>query len=71
MPLLPISTRAYAAPARRPPNARLDCSKIEGIYGLSLPTWERGVEQCVARLAAEASADTRRHGRVAELAGVE
>jgi dTDP-4-dehydrorhamnose reductase len=70
-PLLPISTDLYATPGRRPPNARLDCSKLARVYGLRLPTWERGLEQCMARLAAESATETRQTDRVLDLAGVE
>jgi dTDP-4-dehydrorhamnose reductase len=71
VPLLPIATEAYPTPARRPPNSRLDCAKLARVYGLRLPTWERGLEQCIARLAAEAAAEERRNSRAFHLAGVE
>lgn len=46
----PVGTAAYPTPARRPANSRLDCSKLERTFGITLPRWEAGVHACVARL---------------------
>lgn len=40
-----IPTSAYPTPARRPLNSRLDCRKLHGTFGLTLPGWQSGVER--------------------------
>jgi dTDP-4-dehydrorhamnose reductase len=50
VPIVPITTADYPTPARRPPNSRLDCSKLERTFGVRLPPWQRGVEECIAQL---------------------
>jgi hypothetical protein len=47
----PITTRECARPARRPANSRLDCSKLERTFGIRLPPWQQGVEECIDELA--------------------
>ncbi|RYD85629.1 MAG: dTDP-4-dehydrorhamnose reductase [Verrucomicrobiaceae bacterium] len=46
----PIPTSAYPALARRPANSVMDCSLIADAYGLKLPDWRQGVEECVAAI---------------------
>lgn len=43
----PIPTSAYPTPAKRPANSVLDCTRIAKAYGLVLPDWKQGVEECV------------------------
>ena len=43
----PIPTSAYPTPAKRPANSVLDCTKIADAYGLVMPNWRQGVEECV------------------------
>lgn len=43
----PIPTSAYPTPAKRPANSVLDCTLINTAYGLVLPDWKRGVEECL------------------------
>lgn len=43
----PISTSAYPTPVTRPPNSVLDCTRIAEAYGLVMPHWKQGVEECV------------------------
>lgn len=45
-----IATRDYPTPARRPANSRLDNSKLQAVYRLSLPNWRESASNCVARL---------------------
>jgi dTDP-4-dehydrorhamnose reductase len=45
-----IATAAYPTPARRPVSSRLDCSKLERVFGIGLPAWTQGTRDCVARL---------------------
>jgi dTDP-4-dehydrorhamnose reductase len=51
-----IATSAFPTPARRPANSRLNCDKLRQTFGLELPDWRLGVEDCVARLVASARA---------------
>lgn len=45
-----IGTADYPTPARRPANSRLDTSKLAAAFGVTLPPWQQGVAECVARL---------------------
>ncbi len=47
-----INTEDYPLPAPRPKNSRLDCTRLRVRYGLELPQWARGVDLCIAELAA-------------------
>jgi dTDP-4-dehydrorhamnose reductase len=38
-----IMTEAYPLPAARPRNSRLDCTRLESVFGLNLPRWQTGV----------------------------
>lgn len=51
--LEPISSAEYATRAERSPNATLDCSKLERTFGVKLPSWQTGVNECVERLLAQ------------------
>ncbi|MGO8912635.1 MAG: dTDP-4-dehydrorhamnose reductase [Bradyrhizobium sp.] len=51
-----IATSAYPTPARRPANSRLNCDRLRLTFGLELPDWRLGVEDCVARLEASVRA---------------
>lgn len=48
--LEPISTAEYPTPAQRPANSRLDLSKIEQTFGLTMPHWHSQLEQTFAEL---------------------
>lgn len=47
----PIPATDYPLPAVRPANSRLDTSKLQQTFGLSLPSWEDEVHQTIASLA--------------------
>jgi dTDP-4-dehydrorhamnose reductase len=49
-PVHPVGTTDYLTRAKRPLNSRLDCSKLERMFGLALPRWESGVRNCVERI---------------------
>jgi len=49
----PITTEEYPTPARRPANSRLDCDKLQRVFGVSLPAWQDSLRLCVERLLAE------------------
>jgi dTDP-4-dehydrorhamnose reductase len=51
VPVIPITTREYPTPARRPANSCLDCGKLQRVFGLRLPPWQQGVDDCIAELA--------------------
>ncbi|WP_418137509.1 dTDP-4-dehydrorhamnose reductase [Agrobacterium sp. El2ro-1b] len=46
-----ITTAQYTTPARRPANSRLDCSKLEEVYGIKLPSWQQSTRAVVTALA--------------------
>jgi dTDP-4-dehydrorhamnose reductase len=46
-----LRTIVRLAPAERPANSRLDCSKLARTFGTRLPPWQQGVRECVTRLA--------------------
>ena len=52
----PVSTSAYPTPARRPYNSRLDTSKFQQTFDLTLPSWDVGVKRMLAELFAAAKA---------------
>ena len=53
--VVPVSTREYGSPARRPLNSRLNTDKFTGAFGLSLPCWQQGVDAAVDTLCQRAS----------------
>jgi dTDP-4-dehydrorhamnose reductase len=48
----PLTTSEYPTAARRPANSRLDVAKIETALARRFPSWEDGVREAVAALAA-------------------
>jgi dTDP-4-dehydrorhamnose reductase len=50
-----IATADFPTAARRPANSRLNCDKLCRLFGLVLPDWRVGVQDCVARLSAAAA----------------
>jgi len=49
--VLPIPSSAWPVKARRPANSRLDTTKLQTTFGITLPPWQDGVRACVADLA--------------------
>ncbi len=45
-----IPTQNYPTPAQRPLNSRLDCSRLNDIYGLPQPDWKTGLSHVLAEL---------------------
>lgn len=43
----PIATSDWPTKARRPPDSRLDCAKLEAVFGLRLPPWQDGLVRTV------------------------
>lgn len=48
--LRPITTAQYPTVATRPANSRLDCTLLRERFGIALPPWQQGVEECVNQL---------------------
>jgi len=48
--ILAIPTSDYPTPAARPLNSRLDTSKLQQRFGLTLPPWQRGVERMLEEI---------------------
>tara|TARA_B100001123_G_scaffold247376_1_gene276353 strand:+ start:3623 stop:4501 length:879 start_codon:yes stop_codon:yes gene_type:complete len=46
----PISTEEYPTPAPRPAYTALDCSKLERVFGLTLPSWRDALARCIDSL---------------------
>ncbi|NTA13128.1 dTDP-4-dehydrorhamnose reductase [Agrobacterium tumefaciens] len=46
-----ITTEQYPTPAQRPANSRLDCSKLEEVYGIRFPEWQTSTRAVMAALA--------------------
>ncbi len=46
----PISTADWPTPAKRPADSRLDCSKLEAVFGCRLPPWSDSVGPIVQAL---------------------
>jgi dTDP-4-dehydrorhamnose reductase len=42
-----IATADWPTPARRPPDSRLDCGKLQRAFGLRLPDWRDSVDRTV------------------------
>ena len=42
-----IATADYPTPARRPANSRLDCARLETVFGIRLPPWRDSVSRTV------------------------
>ena len=43
-----VPTSAFPTPARRPHNSRLDCARLQTVFGLKLPAWQQGVDRMLA-----------------------
>jgi dTDP-4-dehydrorhamnose reductase len=52
----PITTADWPTPAKRPPDSRLDCTKLAGVFGLRLPGWRDGARRTVGRVFSSAEA---------------
>ena len=44
----PVPTSAFPTPAKRPHNSRLNTSKLQTTFGLTLPPWWQGVDRMLA-----------------------
>lgn len=48
--ILPVETSQYPLPAKRPPYAVLNKSKIKKVYGVEVPYWRDSLEKCIKDL---------------------
>ena len=46
----PVPTSAFATPAVRPHNSRLDTRKLQSTFGLQLPPWQQGVARMISEI---------------------
>lgn len=46
----PISSENYPTPAARPKNSRLETTKLQSTFDMSLPKWDEGVYKTVSRI---------------------
>ncbi len=46
----PVPTSAFPTPAQRPHNSRLDTSRLQSTFGLTLPHWEHGVQRMLTEI---------------------
>ena len=46
----PVPTSAFPTPARRPHNSRLNTTKLQQAFGLTLPPWQQGVARMLAEI---------------------
>jgi dTDP-4-dehydrorhamnose reductase len=43
----PIATAEWPTPAKRPADSRLDCGKLENVFGVRLPDWQPSLDRAV------------------------
>ena len=43
----PIATADYPTPAHRPANSRLDCARLEAVFGVRMPHWRGSLARAV------------------------
>lgn len=48
--ILPVPTSVFPTPAKRPRNSRLDTHKLREAFGLTLPSWQQGVERMLTEV---------------------
>jgi dTDP-4-dehydrorhamnose reductase len=49
-----VPASAFPTPARRPHNSRLNTTKLQTTFGLTLPPWRQGVDRMLAEILADA-----------------
>ena len=54
--VIAIRTEDWPTPARRPADSRLDCTRLEQVFGIRLPDWQPSVAGTVQRLLAGVTA---------------
>lgn len=46
----PVPTSAFPTPAQRPHNSRLNTTRLQQTFGLTLPAWQQGVDRMLAEI---------------------
>ena len=46
----PVTSDAFPTPARRPHNSRLDTTRLQAVFGLTLPPWQQGVDRMLKEI---------------------
>ena len=46
----PVTSSAFPAPARRPHNSRMDTTRLQQTFGLTLPPWQQGVDRMLKEI---------------------
>jgi dTDP-4-dehydrorhamnose reductase len=46
----PVPSSAFVTAARRPHNSRMDTTKLQETFGLTLPSWQQGVDRMLAEI---------------------
>ena len=52
--VVPIATVDWPSPAKRPANSRLDCTKLQAVFGVRLPHWRDSLTRTVDTIFATA-----------------
>jgi len=52
--IVPIATADWPTPAKRPANSRLDCTRLDDIFGVRLPHWREALTRTIATIYATA-----------------
>ena len=52
----PIATADWPTPARRPPDSRLDCDKLQRVFGVRLPEWRGSLSRTIDAIFAASGA---------------
>ena len=45
-----VPTSTFPTPAQRPLNSRLDCARVQSVFGLHLPPWQDGVRRMLVEM---------------------
>ncbi len=45
-----IASKDFPTPVKRPSNSRLNCAKVENVFGIKLPVWQESLVPCVTEL---------------------
>ena len=48
--IAPVPTSAFPTPARRPANSRMNTHKLRATFGLTLPSWQSGVDRMLTEV---------------------
>jgi dTDP-4-dehydrorhamnose reductase len=52
--VLPILTADWPTPAKRPANSRLDCTRLDSVFGVRLPHWRQSLTRTIDTIFATA-----------------